>query len=230
MIERVEAPPELVAEAADRGWVLEAVRGAAGDLHAEPVEPTRTLRVCLVVGDALVLGSTQEAPGRPLRPGVELARRRSGGGAVWLSRGGQVWVDLVIPSGDPLWRDDVGRSALWLGEAWARCIGEGAEVWPGPMLHGELGSVACFAGLGPGEVTLEGAKVVGISQRRTRDLARFQTVAYLEWDPGALLEAMDLPDAAVEALLGRVSPVVATTDGAGGGLWGVVERLLMSLP
>jgi lipoate-protein ligase A len=230
MIERVEEPAQHAAAAAGRGWNLEVVRGAAGDLHAEPVEPTRTVRVCRVNGDALVLGSAQAAPAAPLPAGVELVRRRSGGGAVWLSDGGQVWVDVVIPARDPLWQQDVGRSALWLGEAWARCIGGQAEVCVGPPLRRELGSVACFAGLGPGEVSVDGAKVVGISQRRTRELARFQSVAYLAWDPAGLIDAMDLPEEAVAVLMAGVSPVGMTAGGSPGGEWGVVERLLDALP
>jgi lipoate-protein ligase A len=230
MIERVEVPVEHAAAAARRGWNLEAVRGSAADLHAEPVEPARTVRVCLVNGDALVLGSTQPEPGAPVPAGVELARRRSGGGAVWLSEGGQVWVDVVVPAGDPLGQEDVGRSALWLGEAWADCIGGQADVCPGPLLRRELGSVACFAGLGPGEVSVGGAKVVGISQRRTRELARFQSVAYLEWDPSGLIGALDLPEQAVQVLTAGVSSVGSIAGGSGGGEWDVVERLLEALP
>ena len=44
----------------------------------------------------------------------------------------------------------------------------------------------CFAGVGPGEVLLDGRKVVGISQRRTRVGARFQCVVLRTWDPSEL--------------------------------------------
>ena len=44
--------------------------------------------------------------------GVEVVRRRSGGGAVLLLPGEFVWLDLVIPAGDPLWLDDVGQAAV----------------------------------------------------------------------------------------------------------------------
>ena len=43
--------------------------------------------------------------------------------------------------------------------------------------------LVCFAGLGPGEVTVAGAKVVGMGQRRTRAGALFQCAALLEWAP-----------------------------------------------
>ena len=51
----------------------------------------------------------------------------------------------------------------------------------------------CFAGLGPGEVTVGGAKVVGISQRRTRHAARFQCAALLRWDVVGILRLLSLP-------------------------------------
>ncbi len=43
--------------------------------------------------------------------------------------------------------------------------------------------VVCFAGLGPGEVTVGGQKVVGVCQRRTPRAVLFQTAAVLEWRP-----------------------------------------------
>jgi lipoate-protein ligase A len=128
---------------------------------------------------ALVLGSTQ--PMIDL-DGIEVVRRRSGGGAVYLEPGGTLWVDVVVPRGDELWDDDVGRATYWLGEAWAAAVGGGAVVHRGPMVRTEWSDLVCFAGLGPGEVTVDGRKVVGISQRRSRAAARFQCVTYETWD------------------------------------------------
>ena len=56
----------------------------------------------------------------------------------------------------------------------------------------------CFAGVGAGEVTLLGHKVVGISQRRDRFGAWFHSMAMLEFNPG------ELP-----ALLGLTGPALA---------------------
>jgi lipoate-protein ligase A len=53
----------------------------------------------------------------------------------------------------------------------------------------------CFAGLGPGEVTVDGRKVVGLSQRRTREAALFQCCAALRWEPERLLDLLALDDA-----------------------------------
>ncbi|HVW31171.1 MAG TPA: hypothetical protein VHL53_01415, partial [Acidimicrobiia bacterium] len=54
----------------------------------------------------------------------------------------------------------------------------------------------CFAGLGPGEVTIAGRKVVGLAQRRTREGALFQCCALLRWEPQRLLALLALDDAA----------------------------------
>ncbi len=140
---------------------------------------------------ALVLGSAQSAddvdPDVAASEGIEIARRRSGGGAVLLAPGEAVWVDFLVPRGHRLWDDDVSRSSLWLGSAWAEALTglgmEGADVHSGAMHCALAGSAVCFAGLGPGEVTVGGAKAVGISQRRTRSGARFQSVLLRRWDP-----------------------------------------------
>lgn len=143
-----------------------------------------------VDGPALALGSTQSIDDVDLSVaaelGVDVFNRRSGGGAVLLDPGAQIWIDVVIARGDPLWNDDVGVAVHWLGEIWADAlvsIGvEGATVHTGAMSSNDLSPVVCFAGLGPGEVTVDGAKVVGISQRRSRAGARFQCSVPLVWD------------------------------------------------
>lgn len=152
---------------------------------------------------AVVLASTQEETcvdaGRASRAGVDVARRRSGGGAVLVGPGEVLWVDVVLPRGDPLWREDVSRSGLWLGGAWAAALRDigfsGADVHRGAMVTSAWSPLVCFAGLAPGEVTLEGRKVVGVSQRRTRRGALFQCAALLRWRPGRLLGLMSLGEA-----------------------------------
>ena len=152
------------------------------------VEPTTTV---------VVLGSTQ--PTDVVVPGVAAVRRRSGGGAVLVEPGGLVWVDVLVPAGDPLWEADVGRAFAWLGRAWAGALTDagvpGAVVHRGPPVVTPWSPLVCFAGLGPGEVALEGAKVVGMSQRRTRAGALFQSAALLDWRPAALLERLALTSA-----------------------------------
>ena len=198
-------------------WAVEAHRGSAAEFHARTVAPPPDRSVWWLAVDrpALVLGSTQ----RPevadhaalAASGVELVRRRSGGGAVLLTPGDVVWADVVVPAGDPLWDDDVGRATHWLGEVWVRALSgcglTGAEVHRGPMLRAPWSSLVCFAGVGPGEVLVNGRKVVGISQRRTKDWARFQCAAYRHWDPGALTALLAPPRPAAEDLVGLVQPL-----------------------
>lgn len=179
-------------------WALERLTGRAGALHARllPDDLVRTVWVLAVDRPAIVLGSAQRIDRVAVPDGVDLVRRRSGGGAVWLAPGGTLWVDVLLPRDDPLWDDDVSRSGLWLGEAWAAALaGHDPAVHRGPMVRGEHGDAVCFASRAPGEVTrgAAGPKLVGVSQRRSRHGARFQCVAYAEWDPEPLAVALGVP-------------------------------------
>ena len=160
----------------------------------------RTIRVVEADRAALVLGSSQPDSQVDAQAaaaaGVEVVRRRSGGGAVLVGPGEVLWVDVLIPVGDPLWTSDVSRGGWWLGEAWAGALaavtGGEPQAWQGPMLSTRWSPMICFAGLGPGEVTVNGRKVVGVSQRRTRRGVLFQTAALLRWRPAALLDLFAL--------------------------------------
>jgi lipoate-protein ligase A len=121
-----------------------------------------------------------------------VVRRRSGGGAVFVIPGECLWVDVLLPRDDPRWDDDVGVAAHWVGDAWAAAVGDGAQTHRGALQRSPWSDLVCFAGLGPGEVTKAGQKVVGISQRRTRAGARFQCVALANWDPASLLALLAL--------------------------------------
>lgn len=185
------------------GWEVFEESGTAGELHGDrmPVPERRRVRVATVVGPALVLGSGQIA-GRldveeAAAQGVEVARRRSGGGAVLLWPGHQVWLDVCLPRDDPLWDDDVGRSARWLGTALAAALvelgAEGARAHLGPFQPGAWSHQVCFAGRAPGEVVVGGRKVVGTSQRRSREGAVFQVAVALVWAPSTLVHLLGLP-------------------------------------
>ncbi|MGH9068992.1 MAG: lipoyl protein ligase domain-containing protein, partial [Acidimicrobiales bacterium] len=178
------------------GWSVERVAGGAGALHVrDPWEggPSRRVWLCRPTGTALVLGSTQPEGdadlGRAGAAGVAVVRRRSGGGAV-LVTAEMVWVDIALPAGDPLAETDVGRAFWWVGQVWASAI-ESLGLGPAVVHRRALARTPwstrlCFAGLGPGEVTVEGRKVVGLSQRRTRAGSVFHGAAYLTFDPAAL--------------------------------------------
>ena len=185
-------------------WTLEHHRGSAVEFHARelPEPMTRSVWSFEVTRPAIVLGSAQRDPQLHLcRSGdeaVEVARRRSGGGAVWLEPGGQTWVDVIVAADDTLWEQDVSRSMEWLGRVWVGALTqlgvEGAEVHSGPMVTNDWSSSVCFAGLAAGEVTVGGRKLVGISQRRTRAGARFQCALLHRWDPTRLVEVLGVGD------------------------------------
>jgi lipoate---protein ligase len=180
-----------------KGWQVEEVSGSAGDLHGWelPERAVRCVRVSMVERPALVLGSTQRDDivdrRAAARAGVEVVRRRSGGGAVLLEPDAHVWIDVAIPAGDGLWTDDVSRSFHWLGEVWVGALDSvavrGATLHTAAMCHTKLSRLICFAGVGPGEVSLDGAKAVGISQRRSRAGARFQSLVLGGWNPELLV-------------------------------------------
>ncbi len=165
-------------------------------------ETVRTVRTPDVTLPTLVLGSTQPtelvAPGAMRDRGVELGRRRGGGGAVSLEPGAQLWVDAWIPRDDPLWEHDVSVAAEWAGAWWREALAEfglrGLDVHTGRSVPGDLGDLVCFAGRGPGEVFLGTRKVVGLSQWRSREGALFSACAYLRWDPRPLLELLDVDE------------------------------------
>ena len=182
---------------------MERTQGRAADFHArELVEPPRrSISVIDVDRPALVLGSTQPPqhadPAALSTGGIDLVRRRSGGGAVLLVPGEGLWVDVVVPRHDPLWEEDVGRATHWLGRAWQAALahlGVVATVHTGALVVTRWSHLVCFAGLGPGEVSVGGRKLVGISQRRTRSGARFQCVLHRHWHPGPLLALLALGD------------------------------------
>jgi len=168
-------------------------------------------RVLEAAAPALVLGSSQPQTDvdtdAAAAAGLEVVRRRSGGGAVLVGPGQVVWVDLLIPVGDPLWDQDVARAAWWVGEAWAtalEAIDVGPpQVWKRAMRTSRWSGRVCFGGVGPGEVLVGGRKVVGVSQRRTSEGALFQTAGLLAWDPAGIVSILQL---------GREDAASALTD------------------
>jgi len=190
-------------------WRVETVSGPAAALLDPPSPDQRTVRILLPVDRVVVLGSTQPDSDIDQSAAVaaetEVLRRRSGGGAVLVGPGLVLWADVVVPTSDPLWAADVGRAFWWLGDVWAAAIDAAAglpraEVWRGGLARSRWSARICFAGLGPGEVTIGGAKVVGLAQRRTRAGAHFQCAVALEWRPLDILALMALdPGARLQA-------------------------------
>ena len=183
-----------------QSWAVEEQVGRAADLFSaeswlDVAEPTA--RVLKVSAPTIVLGSSQSLDVVELADcaagGVDVVRRRSGGGAVWLDDD-MVWVDVFVPVGHARWDADIGRSMWWLGQAWAEALHEvgvaDVVVHRDAMVRTRWSSLVCFAGLGAGEVTLEGRKIVGISQRRSRAGALFQCGVLRRWHPDRLVDAL----------------------------------------
>lgn len=168
-----------------------------------------------VTRPAMVLGSAQteaEVDRAACRQqGVDVVRRRSGGGVVLVEPGAMVWVDVIVPAGHRDGDDDVVSAMVGIGARWARALGSlgiaGPVVWDGRSSDAPrpVRSRMCFAGLGSGEVMLARAKLVGLSQRRTRLWARYQGMVHVRWNPDRLLTLLAPPVPAPSDLLSVAS-------------------------
>jgi lipoate-protein ligase A len=188
--------------------------GNAADFHAMDLPAERALWWCQVHDPTVILGSTQTIDDVDQKNAVEsgllVSRRRSGGGAVFVHPTDSVWVDITISRNDPLWKDDVVQSMLWLGDLFVEALSPWvqAQVYRDSFSTGVDGRVVCFASSSPGEVFVGTNKLVGISQRRSRDGARFQCVLYRQWQPTEWSHVLASPD-----VRSRVADIpVATLD------------------
>jgi len=176
-------------------WKLYTEHVSAGEQHGRDLVAERAVWDVRITQTAMVLGSRQDESllnGELCsRDGIEVVRRRSGGGIVFLAPGEHVWLDVVVPRGDVLWSDDVAQASWWLGDVWVQALNalgvSNVSVHHESLSSDAWGDLLCFAGVGPGEVVQRDdeslSKLVGISQRRTRDYARFQCTIYTKWNP-----------------------------------------------
>lgn len=224
-------PSPTVAKRLD-GWTFERFDASPEGLHSlgVPDGTDAVIRHCVPTSSAIVLGSTQsqEVVDHEVaaRLGCEVIRRRSGGGAVLVQPQDTCWVDVFVPAGHRLWHRDVGVATHWVGGAWSRALerlGTDCHVHTGAMMRAVLAGEVCFAGLGPGEVCVGAAKVVGISQRRTRAGALFQCSVYRQFRIDRLADLLRLSLDDVEALRRQVFEVRRLSDDA------VVEALTFEI-
>lgn len=171
----------------------EIVKEDPGTFHSRPFDgdlpPGGALWVPqLQLRKTLVLGSSQSPDtidsGHLHTAGLEMVKRRSGGGAVLVSSEDLVWFDIVIDNNHRHWSSDVSQSFEWLGNACKRglqSLGTETIMRTGRLQTNDWSRLICFAGLGPGELTHNDRKIVGMSQRRTRDRARFQVAILRRW-------------------------------------------------
>ncbi len=198
-------------------WRLRRFSGSAGELHELPM-PERAGREVWEMrpsAAAVVLGSSQRLDllnPSTLNGGLEVVKRRSGGGVVFLHPGHLLWVDVILPGNDPLLLPDIGRSFEWLGRTWQRALGAcgiDAEMHSGKPRLGAWGKLLCFAALSHGELRIGGAKILGLSQRRTLTCVRFQSGLLCRWEPEKLLEVLRLADSERESLRSELRSSVA---------------------
>ena len=111
---------------------------------------------------------------------------------------------------------------------WGSCGGSAlADYEPTAVVHrGRLQQTqwsadVCFAGTGPGEVLVGDAKLVGISQRRTREAARFQTMVHLRWRPDVVASLV-----AASPSVDELAPLVKTCSASAEM---ITERLIAAL-
>ena len=221
-------------------------RGSAAELHGlDPSAGDRAgvvIRVCEVSGPALVLGSRQRHRSREVvdrdrceQLGIEVFVRRSGGGAVLLMPGSMVWFDIWVPTTDHRFEIDLRRSMVVVGMWWRSALEAfdpglrgRLEVHDGPEIPSPWSDAVCFAGVGPGEVLLDGHKLVGMSQRRSADGARFQTMLHSR-DDRKVMEALLLPGAFTEGGAGAGLPPIAVIDLSDSTAGSASARLLAEL-
>ncbi len=152
---------------------------------------------------------------------MAVTRRRSGGGAVYVAPDDPVWVDVWVPRGDPLWHDDVLVAPRWVGEWWRSAVAVATGIGPdeltvhhGPSVVARWSPLICFAGVGPGEVTVGpgGKKVVGLAQWRSRQGALVHGGAYGHWDPRALVDVLAVDDVDRPAIRTAAAAAAAGLD------------------
>lgn len=223
---------------------VEYLRGSAAELHdldpAAGVAGGVVVRVCEVTQPALVLGSRQRSGEivdreRCAELGIDVVVRRSGGGAVLLIPGSMIWFDLWIPATDHRFEADVRRSMVAVGGWWraalervdASLIGR-LSVHDGPEVSSPWSDAICFAGIGPGEVLLDGRKLVGVSQRRNAAGARVQTMAHRRNDL-APMESLLASGALAAGGAPWPTASIAIIESGDSGDGGLAERLLDAL-
>ncbi len=196
---------------------------------------------CRPTAGAVVLGSTQPASDvdeeRAAAAGLEVVRRRSGGGLVLVEPDDPLWVDVWVPAADPLWQADVLASFEWVGQVWAHALaslGLAVDVHHGRLDDpGGWGRRLCFGAVGAGEVVSRAdrgpsAKVVGLSQRRTRNGSWFHGACPLGGDPGRTAGVLALPVAErgrAEAWLQEHAPGLAALLGTDEDAASLADRL-----
>ena len=143
---------------------------------------------------------------------------------MWVDPDALTWLEFVIPMGDGLWSDDLGRSFDWLGSVMAGAferLGFPATVVEGRARPGPWGRTICFAGLGPGKLVRGDRKVVGMSQRRTRRWSRFGVAVLHHFAADDYAAAFAVPEGDRRVMEEHIGTIPAD---------GVVDAVVGTLP
>ena len=191
----------------------------------------------------IVLGGSQSDD--VLRDDVDdqfMVRRRRGGGGVVLVQPDDLWLDWWIPRSDSRVTDDVTRNSLLAAQWWYRAL---APALPSvPQIHGGPLQVekslrdVCFAGAGPGELFVDGKKLLGVTQWNVREGCFLSTLIpawplhdislALRESPDGLTESLENVTTARELhILGQAEDLIDAAIAASGA---TRRRNLMLLP
>ncbi len=184
--------PYQIAPATDQLAAAEALLSGLGQ-HTCPA-----LRWYTTPTLALVLGTGQRPDAADhaacAAAGISIHRRSSGGTAVLMTPN-FVMLDIVLPTGHPLYTSDVTESYRWLGNVWVATLDllglsaqllTIAEARADAQTLDDLTRCACFGGRSPYEVVVSARKLVGFSQVRRRQGALLQAGLYTTWSPRQL--------------------------------------------
>ena len=175
----------------------------------------------------MVLGSTQNATQYLVdfctANSLNLVKRASGGTGVILRRAQVIWIDVGLPSKDPLLEQDLSRSFHFLALAWLDALKSvgivQGQIHAGKMRRSLDFSQVCFAGVGPGEILVGERKLVGMAQRRSEHGAYFHTMAYLEFPMDLTYRAfVDSPTTPLESLRLSVTDIATVLGGQCNGI------------
>lgn len=168
---------------------------ASALLHGLEQTNTPALRWYTFEAPALVLGSSQRLTevdmAASAKQSISIHRRRSGGGAV-LGDANMVMLDLALPVGHPLYREDVTESYRWIGDVWTAALHDlGLNSWPISVAEARSDTAmldplvkrVCFGGRSPYEPMVDQRKIVGLAQIRRRGGALYQIGVHLVWSP-----------------------------------------------
>jgi lipoate---protein ligase len=179
---------------------------------------------------ALVLGNGQKPRIADLAAcratGARVYRRTSGGTAVLVSAE-LLSLDVILPSGHPLWTSDIVNAYRWVGAWWEDALQtlgatkarafptEEARAIP-PLAQDDPLRLACYATLSPWEVVVGRRKLVGLCQVRRRPGALYQIGVYRRFDPKALGVLLDLNNTTRKTLATRLHNATLGLDQATG--------------